>query len=238
MSFDSRPTAVVTGASKGIGASIAEKLLSQGWNVCLLARSRDKMERIASKYNPDQSLIIECDLKVRESLMNGCKKIISWTPGYLNLLINNAGFAVNPSEMDVSNPLNDKVMMQSIKEWDDHFNVLLHSPMIFIKYFIHLLKNASLHPIKNKYGIYDGSIINVSSTASSVISMPVLTPYSVSKAALNQLTRLNAFELSGKYGIRCNGLITGAIKTTIFETSGWTKKALSDLVSLIPGGTY
>jgi NADP-dependent 3-hydroxy acid dehydrogenase YdfG len=82
-------TAVVTGASSGIGAATARKLAAQGHRVALLARRGDRIRALASELG-DQALAIEADVTDRDSLV-AAAAAVKETLGRTEILINNAG---------------------------------------------------------------------------------------------------------------------------------------------------
>eukprot|EP01084_Bolivina_argentea_P015916 29815_1 len=227
MNSNNSPTAVVTGASSGIGAGIANKLLSLGWNVCLIARRKNKLNEIANKYDPSLSLILPCDLNNESMTIAACTNITNWCDKNktgLNLLVNNAGFTKFNQELD--NP--EQNISEAMNVWTEHYNVLLKAPLILTKCLVHLLRKASQNPIKYNNGIYDGSIININSIGANEVIAPSIAPYCTFKAALGMLTKLTAKEFSAKYRIRCNAIKFGAVKTEIVATGGedvdeWTK---------------
>eukprot|EP00483_Globobulimina_turgida_P006162 UN06172 len=194
------------------------------------------MQNITKKYNPLQSFVIECDLSNELHTINACKQIIAWCNsknGKLNLLINNAGFLHVTKGIENKS---EKEILKSIASWNKHIAVLLKAPMIFTKYLLNLLKNAALHPVAYKNGLYDGSIINISSIASFNLVKPQIAPYCTLKAALNMFTKLTAKELSAKYKIRCNAIKFGAVDTQIASKGHWTKQGWQDLVEVQPIG--
>lgn len=83
-------TALITGASRGIGAATARAFAEAGGNVALLARSRDAIAEIAGEIGPDHALAIPCDIsrfwEVRAAV-DACVQ----TFGRLDLIVNNAG---------------------------------------------------------------------------------------------------------------------------------------------------
>lgn len=86
-------TAVVTGASSGIGASIVEAFANAGINVIGLARRVEKVEEIADKIQgttPGKVYAVKCDVSSYESVKNAFK-IIEEKFGTINILVNNAG---------------------------------------------------------------------------------------------------------------------------------------------------
>lgn len=90
MTYDfSGKTAVVTGASRGLGAAIARTLAEDGARVILLARSREKLEQLAAKL-PNDPIVIEADLSDPKSWEVASERILKASPN-IDILVNNAG---------------------------------------------------------------------------------------------------------------------------------------------------
>ena len=116
----------------------------------------------------------------------------------------------------------------SVENWDHDINLNLRSSFLFTQQLLSSLKNAAKSPCKYNGNIYDASVINVSSVASTDPTLhEIAMVYSVAKAGLDQLTRLNAHEL-GKYKIRVNGLKLGSVRTGIMEAAGLSKEEVDE----------
>ena len=215
----SRPTAVITGASSGIGAAVAINLIKDGWNVCMIARSYDKMKNITEKYKNlnNHVKIIQCDALKPSQIISSCKQIKLWSDNNVNLLFNNIG---GPS----NNSLGGCLEECTLNDWNNILNLNLRTSFLFTQQLLSSLKNAATIPCKYNNNIYDACIINNSSVAAKDISFySVSIPYSISKSAINQLNKLNALELS-KYKIRVNCIAPGNIKTPIWGNLGYKSK--------------
>jgi len=88
-------TAVVTGASRGIGAGIAEALGSQGVRVVLIARTEAKLEERAARIKG--SIPVTCDVTDPKSVERATKRIATELNGAPDILVNNAGYTASPS---------------------------------------------------------------------------------------------------------------------------------------------
>eukprot|EP01084_Bolivina_argentea_P055153 101123_1 len=147
------PTAVITGASSGIGEATVRKLISLNWNVIMISRTMKNMERVAKscisndRERKERISMISFDLTEPELVDSKLLPMIReyTNNGAIDLLVNNAGGGITPS--DVKNC--------SLKNWNLVLNLNLTSPFLLIK----CLRNDL---IKSKY---PSSIINIGSVS-------------------------------------------------------------------------
>jgi len=185
--------AIVTGASKGIGAAIAKGLAEQGANVVICSRKQEALNLYVERMKKEglSLLGIECNVGDEEQLQNLVRKTVELFEG-VDILVNCA--ATNPmfgpiEEMESS--LFDKMMNVNVKS-------------------IFTLSNLCLPYMRKRGG---GSIINVSSVEGLKPS-PNLGIYSITKAAVNMLTKSQAKEW-GADNIRSNAICPGLVKTKL-----------------------
>lgn len=195
--------AIVTGASKGIGESIARGLAEHGAKVVISSRKQEAVEAVAESFKKDglEAIGIACHVGDMDQLKNLVDQTVK-TYGGVDILVNNA--ATNPvyaplAELD--GKLFDKIMDINVKSCA-------------------LLANM-VYPIMKKRG--GGSIINIASVEGMKPS-PGLSFYSISKAALIMLTQSQAKEW-GPDNIRSNALCPGLIKTK-FSAALWQNEAI------------
>jgi len=206
--------AIVTGASKGIGESIARGLAEYGAKVVISSRSQEAVDQVANnlKGNGYDALGIACHVGDEAQL----KKLVDETVnayGGVDILVNNA--ATNPfyGPLDtMENALFDKIIDINTK-----------APF--------LLANLCYPIIKKRGG---GSIINIASVEGMKPSVG-LGLYSVSKAALIMLTKSQAVEW-GKFGIRSNAICPGLIKTKFSSALWQNEKILDQVTRHLPAG--
>jgi 3-oxoacyl-[acyl-carrier protein] reductase len=175
--------AVVTGASKGIGAAIAKKLAAEGASVALVGRDLSRLEHVkASLPNTSKSVSITCDLLSSEQIKMAISKVIE-TLGDPTILINNAG---------MTGPFHwiDEI---SDDEWETIFFTNVRAPFMLAKRALPLMKKAGY-----------GRIINIASIQAQV-GTPRSSTYVASKAALVGFTKAVAAEW-GRWGITCNAV--------------------------------
>ncbi len=179
--------ALVTGASKGIGASIAELLATQGAKVVINSRKQEALDEIAAEINTAIGENRVVGVAGQVGNMEDCQKIVAETLqkfGHVDILINNAA----------TNPIFGPVEQTDIRAFDKIMDVNLKAPFELAK--------LCLPSMQARGG---GSIINISSIGG-VRPEQHLGIYSVSKAALISLTKVMASEW-GKFGVRANVIV-------------------------------
>lgn len=181
-------TALVTGASRGIGEATARRLARAGAHVVLLARSRDRIESIAEEIG-GRSLAIACDVADWSSVSNAMDEAIARFDR-IHVLVNNAG---------VIDPIT-RIEDATAEGWGLAVDVNL-------KGVFHCTR-AVLPKMKSAGG---GTIINISSGAATS-ALEGWSHYSSTKAAALMFTRCVHKE-EGENGIRCVGLSPGTVAT-------------------------
>ncbi len=194
-------TAIVTGASNGVGLSVAQLLCSAGANVVLVDRNEVLLneETELLKKKGFKVIAFSGDLTKRLTLNNLVAATIDEFET-IEILVN--GFR----QIDLSEPLNpEKDNFQKL--FDQNFMVSLRLSQIVAKKMI------------NQKNIEDsrdtGSIINLSSIADRLI-LPESFAYSICAASVNQLTKSLAVTLADK-GVRVNAIAMGSIMSTTLK---------------------
>lgn len=189
--------AIVTGASKGIGAGIAKAMGAEGAAVVVnYARDREGAERVVHEITDKggKAIAVQGDVGQRadaQRLVAEAKKAF----GRLDVLVNNAGvYTFAPFEQF------------SEQEFHRHFNTNVLGTFLMIE---------AAAPV---FGADGGSIINIGSTASAS-TPPTLSIYVASKSAVDGLTRVLSKELGPKK-IRVNSLNPGATETEGAHAAG------------------
>jgi short-subunit dehydrogenase len=159
---------LVTGASTGIGAGLAEMLASEGSRVVLAARREDLLDAVASRIQEagGVALTVPTDL-TRDSSLADLVSTVRQQFGPVDILVNNAGFAV-------WKPLEGTTMA----EWDQTFAVNVRAAAYLASAFLPDMQARRF-----------GRIVNVGSEAGVAI-VPGLAAYCVSKHALRALTEV------------------------------------------------
>ena len=190
--------AVVTGASKGIGAAIARKLSAEGASVVVnYSSSKEGADRVVADIarGHGKAVAIKADLSKQneiEQLFAETKKAF----GRLDILVNNAG-------VYQFSPLEGVTQEHFHKHFDLNVLGLVLASREAAKYF----------------GPEGGSIVNISSVATS-LGLPNTSVYTASKGAVDAVTKQLAREL-GPRNIRVNAINPGMVETEGLEAAGF-----------------
>ncbi|HEY0073545.1 MAG TPA: 3-oxoacyl-ACP reductase family protein [Abditibacteriaceae bacterium] len=209
--FDlSGKTALVTGASRGIGRAIALTLASQGANVAIHYHSREEaarevLEQIESLGQ--RGVIIGADARSGDELQTLWKRVESELAP-VDILVNNAGLLKSGF-----------LAITSEASWDEVVDVNLKASFL-------LSKQAARSMSRRK----SGRIINISSQAGQMGDI-MRAPYCAAKAGLIGLTKATARELAAQ-GITCNAIAPGFIETDMLEADETRREAQRKLVPL------
>ena len=208
--------AVVTGGSRGIGEAIAMALAEYGAKIVLSSRKIEGLNAVRDRIEAagGEATCIPAHMGKPESLQAVVDGAVE-AYGSLDILVNNA--ATNP----IFGPIMDTTDEGA---WDQIMNVNARG--------VFFLTKAAARVMMEKGA---GVVINVSSEAA-VKPTPFLGIYSVSKAALDMITKSFALELGGQ-GIRVNGIAPGLVKTHFSKTL-WANDAIRQVAeSKIPRGS-
>jgi NAD(P)-dependent dehydrogenase (short-subunit alcohol dehydrogenase family) len=184
-------TAVVTGASRGIGAAIARALDAAGARVALVARSKEALDDVAAGLQHDP-VVLPADLAEPDAATDvGARALDALGP--VDVLVNNAAVGVRMPSVELDGAIIDAMHQVNVRSL--------------------LLLTTSLLPPMIERG--RGSIINISSVSSQV-GTPRRAAYAASKGAVDALTRSLAMEL-GPQGVRVNAVAPGVVVTAMWE---------------------
>ncbi|GGT50952.1 SDR family oxidoreductase [Streptomyces purpureus] len=184
-------TAVVTGASRGIGLAIARALAVAGANVVLTSRSQEAAEAAAVQVGG--SAVGVGAHAVDEEAARRCVDLTLESFGSLDILVNNAG----------TNPAFGPVIDQDHGRFAKTFDVNLWAPVLWTG----LATRAWM-------GEHGGAVVNTASVGGMAFEANIGL-YNASKAALIHLTKQLALELSPK--IRVNAVAPGVVRTKLAE---------------------
>lgn len=199
------PTALITGASQGIGKATALLFAQQGYDLILAARQIDRLEALANEIRSHQRqvLAIPTDVRDPEQVQSLITTAIAQM-GQIDVLVNNAGIYISGAVEEFS-----------LEDWHQAIDTNLWG-------YIHTIH--AVLPYFLKRG--KGTIVNVGSIGGQV-PLPYLAPYSTSKFAVTGLTEALHSELSAK-GIHVGGVYPNIIKTSFLERAIFRGKNSSD----------
>ncbi len=185
-------TALITGASGGMGRDMAILLAEKGYDLILVARNEEKLKKLANKLNTNVR-VIPMDLSIRKN----CYKLHGMT-GNVDILINNAGYG----------------------EWGEFYYTSLHRELNMIDLNIsalHILTKLYLRDFVKKNR---GYILNVSSLAA-FGSGPLMATYYATKAYVYKLTTAINEELRVRRSkVRISVFCPGPVDTGFNERAG------------------
>ena len=190
--------AVVTGASKGIGAGIAKGFAAEGANVVVnYASSKEDAERVITeiKEKGGKAIAVQADLSKAADV----RRLFAETRkafGKLDVLVNNAGIYEFATLAEIT---------------EEQFHRLFNTNVLGL--ILATQEAAKL------FGPGGGSIINIGSTASQV-TLPATAVYTATKGAVDAITHVLAKELGPK-NIRVNSINPGMVETEGVHTGGF-----------------
>lgn len=192
--------AIVTGASGGIGKSIAMKLYEEGYSITVTGRSLSKLVNSFVGIDEDRILYLEANAQDHKSYSEIVDKTIECF-GSLDLLVNNVG----------GGTLGKTIEKTTLQDWNETFD--LNTSSVFFT-----TQAALPYLLKTK-----GTVINFSSI---LASRPVngLGPYSASKAAVEMITKSLAMELAPR-GVRVMCISPATIQTNFHTSAGMSEAA-------------
>ena len=209
MKFDlNGKIAIVTGASRGIGETIAVEMAKSGANVFCLARNKDALDSTINKIisNGDKASAYSCDISDNEQFNNIVTDIFK-EYGSIDILVNNAGIT------------NDTLLMRmSDDQWDSVLNINLKGSFTCTRSVIkYMMKKKS------------GRIINITSIVG-LTGNAGQANYAASKAGLIGMTKSIAKEVASR-GITANCVAPGWIETAMTDqlSDGVKNKFLSQI---------
>lgn len=204
--------ALVTGASRGVGAAIALAFAQAGADVTICARSVPELETVASAIEGvgRKALSIRCDVMRRDDVEACVER--AWTElGPIDILVNNAG-----------GPLFQAPFLEVREEG---WNRVLELNLTSVFRFCQCLGGRMVER-------RSGSIINIASVLPTRV-WPAIASYSVAKSAVLTLTQTLAVEWGGA-GVRVNAICPGWVKTALNEAYLKHPVATATAVDAVP----
>ena len=211
--FDlSGKTALVTGATGGIGGAIARAFHAAGATVAISGRQSDKLEALAKELG-ERVHVLPCDLADRAAVAKLIDEAVAKMGG-LSILVNNAGLARD-----------NLFMVMKDDQWDDVIAVNLTSTFM-------LCRAAARAMLRARPNF--GRIINIASV-SGVFGNPGQGNYAASKAGVIGMTKSLAREVAPR-GITANCIAPGFIQTAM--TDALNEKQTEEIAKMIPAQRF
>jgi 3-oxoacyl-[acyl-carrier protein] reductase len=182
-------TAIVTGSARGIGAAVAKRLSSDGFNVAILDLDESSCDAVRDEIagSGGRALAVGVDVTDEDAVERAVAKVAKEI-GAPTVLVNNAGITRD-----------NLLFKMTANDWDSVINVHLRGSFL-------MSRAAQKHMIDARWG----RIINLSST--SALGNRGQANYSAAKAGLQGFTKTLSIEL-GKYGVTVNAIAPGFIET-------------------------
>jgi 3-oxoacyl-[acyl-carrier protein] reductase len=205
-------TALVTGATGGIGGAIARALHKQGATVAVSGRQTGKLDKLASELGA-RVHVLPCDLGNKADVAKLVDEAVAKL-GRLDILINNAGLTRD-----------NLFMVMKDEQWDEVIAVNLTATFM-------LMRAAARAMMRAKTGY--GRIINISSV-SGIIGNPGQGNYAASKAGIIGMSKSLAREVASR-GITVNCIAPGFISTPM--TDALNEKQTATIKEAIPAQKF
>ena len=206
--FENR-IALVTGASRGIGAAIAKRLAAEGANVIAAARTADALDAVVAEIRSAGGIATACPLDLADpSSIDAAAKSAIAAHGELHVLVNNAGVTED-----------NLILRMSRDAWDRVLSTNLTGVFLLTQAIVKSM-------VRKRYG----RIVNVTSVVG-LMGNAGQANYAASKAGLIGLTKSVARELASR-NITCNAVAPGFIATAMTERM--TEEARAKLSGEIP----
>ncbi len=195
MADDGARVALITGASSGIGGATAALLSGHGWRVGLLARRKERLDRLAAEIaeRGGESLVLPCDVTDRVAVRGAAERTLE-AYGQIDALVNNAGVM----------PLSP-LAAGLVDDWERMIDVNIKGVLFGIAAVLpHMLERRS------------GHVVNVGSVAGRR-PFPGATVYSATKFAVRSISAGMHLELSASAGIRVTDIEPGVVRTELMD---------------------
>ena len=203
--------ALVTGASRGIGRAIAERLSRDGASVAInYVRNLDKAEEVFTEITSagGTAFTIQADVCRIDGIQQLFEKTLEHF-GRLDILVNNAGIRISPTVADLQE-----------EEFDRLFAINVKGPFFACQQAAHQISDG-------------GRIINISSAVTQMM-LSGYSIYAASKAAVDQLTRVFAKEVGGRQ-ITVNAVAPGPVDTELLR-EGKTEEQIQQMAQMAAFG--
>lgn len=210
-----KKSAVITGATGGIGREVALRFARDGYKVAIVDLPTSDATSLLDEIKTlgGEAIFIGTDVTSSADVTNMVEQTVA-TFGSLDVLVNCAGVGIRSAFLDVTEEIWDKTIAVNLKG-------------TFL-----CMQRAATWMVDNKV---QGAIVNISSICGTVADrFSRHVPYEASKGGVDMLTKAVAFELA-EHGIRVNAIAPGRIQTPLLNSDPAHVKRVS---SFIPLGHY
>lgn len=206
--------AIVTGAAQGIGLACAERLFADGAIVVLADIQLDAANEAARRLDPTSTRAVgmHCDVGVSAQIARLVDDVVARF-GHLDIMVNNAAITSTTPALDLTEEELDRVLDVNLKGC--YFGT----------------QQAARVMVGQKTG---GVVVNMSSAQAELV-IPDRVPYGISKAAINQITRIFAIALA-RQNVRVNAVGPGTILTPLSVRMSDNEAAYRRVLSRTPMG--
>ncbi|MDQ6699334.1 MAG: SDR family oxidoreductase [Acidobacteriota bacterium] len=208
-------SALITGASKGLGRAMALSLAGAGAKIALVSRDREKLDGVAAEIRAagSEAQVFVADV-AKEEQVQRLEREVATAFGKIQILVNNAGINIRK-----------KITEFTLEEWNRVQDTNVTSVFLMCRSFVPHMRGGGY-----------GRILNMTSIMSHV-SLPERTAYSASKTALLGITRALALELAPD-AITVNGISPGPFATEMNTALMQNPEVNQQFVSKIPLGRW
>jgi NAD(P)-dependent dehydrogenase (short-subunit alcohol dehydrogenase family) len=205
--------AIVTGASNGIGRSIAELFAAEGAKTVLVARRAELLDEVAAgiKAKGGEALPLPADLTKEDAIIALFKKTVE-TYGHLDVLVNNAGIATHKDTEDIT-----------LDYWNEALAINITAPFLCAREAVRIMKAQQPQ---------GGRIVNIGSVSAKT-PRPDSLPYTVTKFGLQGMTHQLTMD-GRKHNIVSSIIHPGATLSSFSTRRGRTKAGYGEK----PGDDY
>lgn len=194
--------AIITGASRGIGAALAQVFAAEGARLVLASRSEERLNAVARTLGASAGrvLVVPTDMRQTEQVRRLVERTVE-TFGTVDILVNNAGIGIYA-------PYDEVVWEHFVEMWE-------------VNFFGAVCAMREVAPIMKRRG--RGTIVNISSVAGR-IPLPFMAGYCATKFALNAFSDSVRMELA-REGIRVVIVCPGRVRTPFHDRAYYDGRA-------------
>jgi NAD(P)-dependent dehydrogenase (short-subunit alcohol dehydrogenase family) len=209
-------TAIVTGASRGIGEAIAKGFAKAGADLILVSRSREALEKVAREIGGSgrKILPVAADIGVPEDVHRAVNAALEGFPR-IDILVNNAGIS----------PVLKRAEELALNEWEDILRVNLTGTFLFCQ---------AVGKVMIQQG--GGKIINMVSVGA-IVGFPRQVGYCATKGGILQLTKVLALDWA-RFNVQVNAIGPAYIETELTQGMRESKVISESLLRRTPMGRF